>query len=117
VPGVFGVAQDRGDGGLGPAGSLPGRRVDAGVGVEPGCDGGHGEFLVHPPGEDLGDDRPAVRVGEQPGLGAALESRKSPRQGSGRSGLLTVFHHSIRSFRIIPCDLNRIIYYRKSGAR
>jgi hypothetical protein len=71
VPGVFGVAQDRADGGFGPVHAV-GWRVPVFVGVEPGGDGGDAEVFFDPPRVDHGDDGAAHGVKDQAGFGAAL---------------------------------------------
>ena len=70
VAGVFGVAEHRRDPAEGP-GAVGGRVSDQ-VGVEQFDDGVDGELAHGPPGVDLLDDRGAVRVQGQPGLGEAL---------------------------------------------
>jgi hypothetical protein len=72
VPGVFGVAEHRGDPAEGPGAVRAGGRVGGQVGVEPLDDGVDGELVHGPPGVDLLDDGGAVRVGDEPGLGQSL---------------------------------------------
>src|SRR6266545_5570704 len=87
VAGVFGVAQQVGDGRFGPAAFGGGGPVGdggwpaVGVAVEPLGDGLVAELLADAPGEDLGDCWRAVGVDDQAGLGLALGAFGRDRVG------------------------------------